>query len=237
MHAEWVTFSDGRRGYFARPGGTGPFPAILVYIEAYGLNGHFRALTERLAAEGFAALTPDLFDGATYDYADLPGAIAHLKRLGDDTVVQATERALAWLAERPEVDAGAVAVTGFCLGGRLAFLASAALPARFRAAAAFYGGGIGPLADAFGRPTLLERVPAIEAPLLLWYGGDDAFIRPDEHGRLAEALSRAGKQFTMTVFPGVTHGFFCDERPSYDARAAERSWRATLAFFREHLRR
>ena len=113
--------------------------------------------------------------------------------------------------------------------------ANAALPSRFKAAAAFYGGGIGPVEDAFGRKPLLDRVGDMQAPMHLWYGTEDQFIQPEEHGRIAEAMSRAGKQYTLTVFPGVTHGFFCEDRASYDKEAARRSWRITTAFFHEYL--
>lgn len=232
---EWLELGDGLRAYYARPDGSGPFPAILIYIEAFGLNEHFKRLTERFAGAGFVAVTPDLYDGAIYEYANLPGAVAHLKTLRDETVLAQTERTLDAISRRPEVAGRAIGVTGFCMGGRYAFLASAALPSRFKAAVAYYGGGIAPLQDRFGRPTLLDRVGQIEAPLLLWYGAEDQFIRPDEHGRLAEALGQAGKQYTLTVFAKVTHGFFCDDRGSYDRGAAERSWRATTAFFHEYL--
>lgn len=232
---QWVMLGDGLRGYYARPAGPGPFPAVLIYIEAYGLNAHFQRLTQRFAAAGFAAITPDLYDGAVYPYSDLPGAVVHMKRLDDERVLAQTGKALDFLAARPEADGGAVAVVGFCMGGRLTFLASAALASRFKAAAAFYGGGIAPAVDFLGRQNLLGRVQDIKAPLLLWYGAEDRFILPDEHGRIAEALSRAGKQYTLTVFPGTTHGFFCDDRENYNKAAAERAFRVTTAFFHEYL--
>jgi carboxymethylenebutenolidase len=232
---EWVELGDGLRGYYARPDGAGPFPCVVIFIEAYGLNDHFKRLTERFADAGFAAVTPDIYDGAVYDYADLKNAIAHMKRMDDAIVMARTERALDFLAGREETDWTAVGAIGFCMGGRYAFLANAALPSRFKAASAFYGGGIAPAEDPFGRKTLLDRVGDMQAPIQLWYGAEDQFIRPEEHGRIAEAMSRAGRQYTLTVFPGVTHGFFCEDRESYDKDAARRSWRTTLAFFHEYL--
>lgn len=232
---EWIDLGGGLRGYYARPAGVGPFPCVVIYVEAFGLNAHFERLTERFAGAGFAALTPDLHDGATYAYTDLPGAIGHMKAMQDDAVLARTERTLDFLAARQEADGSAVAVTGFCMGGRLAFLANAALASRFRAASSFYGGGIAPVEAFFGRRPLLDRVGEMQAPIQLWYGTQDPFIRPEEHGRIAEALSRAGKPYTLTVFPGVTHGFFCEDRESYDAAAARRAWRATTEFFRDHL--
>ncbi len=231
----WVDLGGGLRGYYARPEGAGPFPAVLIFIEAFGLNAHFQRLTERFADAGFAAITPDLYDGATYEYTDLPGAIGHMRRLDDDVALAKAEQALDFLAGRAEHRRGAVAVVGFCMGGRLSFLANAALAPRFKAAAAFYGGGIGPVESFFGRKTLLDRAAEMQAPLQLWYGAEDQFIRPEEHGRIAEALSRARKHYTLTVLPGVTHGFFCEDRGSYHPESAQRAWRATTAFFHEFL--
>lgn len=232
---EWVQIAPGLRGYYARPDGDGPFPCVVIYIEAYGLNDHFKRLTERFADAGFVTLTPDLYDGAVYSYADLPGAIAHMKRMDDDAVLTQTAATVDYLATRREARADAVALIGFCMGGRYAFLASAALPSRWKAVAAFYGGGIGPLEGFFGRKHLLDRAPEIQAPIHLWYGAEDQFIRPDEHARIAEALSKAGKQYTLTVCAKSTHGFFCEDRASYNQNSARHAWRVTTDFFRENL--
>jgi carboxymethylenebutenolidase len=234
-NGEWIDIGGGRRGFYARPQGAGPSPAILIYIEAYGVNAHFKRLAERFAAAGFAALVPDLYEGAVYEYSDMPIAVKHMKRMNDDQVMAQSAAALDVLAARPEVIGSAIGVTGFCMGGRYTFLASAVLASRFKAAVAFYGGGIGPVTDFFGRKPPLDRAPELRAPMLLWYGADDQFILPEEHARIAEALGRARKQYTMTVFAGATHGFFCEDRDSYNRDAAERSWRATTAFFREYL--
>ena len=232
---EWITLGDGSRAYHARPDGAGPFPSVVIYIEAYGLNDHFKRLTERFAGEGFAAVTPDLYEGAVYPYSDMQAAIGHMQRLTEATVVARTEQALAFLASRPEARADATGAIGFCMGGYSTFLANLALPARFKAAASFYGAGIGTAMPLLGREPLLDRVGTMQAPLQLWYGGQDQFIPPAEHGRIAEALGKAGKDYTLTVFAGATHGFFCEDRSSYHPAAAERAWRSVLAFFRDHL--
>jgi carboxymethylenebutenolidase len=232
---EWISLGDGSRAYHASPDGAGPFPSVVIFIEAFGLNDHFKRLTERFAAEGFAAVTPDLYDGAVYSYDDMPAAIGHIQRLADETVVARTEQALAFLGSRPETRTDAVGAIGFCMGGYFTFLANLALPERFQAAASFYGGGIGSAQGLFGHPPLIDRVGTMRAPLQLWYGGQDRFIQPDEHGRIAEALGKAGKTFSMTVFAEATHGFFCEDRSSYHPASAERAWRGVLAFFRDHL--
>ncbi len=233
---EWVDLGDGLRGYYGKPAGDGPFPAVVIYIEAFGVNDHFQKLTARFAEAGFAAITPDIYDGEIYDYEDLDNAVGHLKRMDDDTVMAQTAASVDFLESRSEVKSGDICVTGFCMGGRYTFLANAALASRFKAAASFYGGGIGPVEDFAGRKILLDRVGEMQAPMMLWYGSQDQSIPPEEHGRIAEAMTAANKQYTMTVFPDVGHGFFCEDRASYDAAATEASWKSTLAFFAENTR-
>jgi carboxymethylenebutenolidase len=235
MSGRWVAIADGLCGYYAHPDGDGPFPAVVLYMEAFGLNKHVKRVADRFAAAGFAAVAPDIYHGAVYEYGDLPNALAHMKSLDDARVIAQSEKTLGFLARRTEVDPAAVAVVGFAMGGRFAFLASAELRDHVAATVVFYGNGIGPVADPFGRETLLDRAIDMKAPMLLWYGADDPMIGADEHGRVASALSRARTQYTLNVFPGVTHGFFCDERVSFDPVAAGRAWRGTTAFLREYL--
>lgn len=232
---EWVDIGDGLRGYYGKPEGAGPHPCIVVYIEAFGVNTHFKKLTQRLAEEGFAAITPDIYDGEIYAYDNLDGAIGKLKSLDDDTVMNQTEQCLDWLAGRTEADSGSAGVMGFCMGGRYTFLANAQLASRFKGASSFYGGGIGPEEDFVGRKVLLDRIGEMQSPILFWYGSEDQSIQPDELGRIAKAMAEGKKQFTMTCFPNVGHGFFCEDRGSYDQASAEASFKHTVDFFRTQL--
>ena len=95
---EWVDVGGGLRGYYGEPEGPGPHPCVMVYIEAFGANDHFQKLTQRLADDGFATITPDIYDGEIYAYDDLDGAIGKLKALDDDTVMNQTEQCLDWLS-------------------------------------------------------------------------------------------------------------------------------------------
>ena len=223
------------KAYYGQPEGAGPHPCVVVYIEAFGVNDHFKKLTQRLANEGFATITPDIYDNEIYSYDDLDGAISKLKSLDDDIVMNQTEQCLDWLAGRTEVDTSRAGVAGFCMGGRFTFLANAQLASRFKGAAAFYGGGIGPEEDFVGRKTLLDRVGEMQAPILLWYGSEDQSIQPEELGRIAEAMSEGKREFRMTCFPNVGHGFFCEDRASCDEYAAETSFKQTVEFFRTRL--
>ncbi len=232
---QWVDIAGSLRSYYAWPESAGAHPAVLVFIDAFGVNGHFQELAGRLAREGFCALVPDIYHGRTYSYDDMQNAIGHLRTLRDETVMTEAGQALGWLDRRAEVGKGRVAALGFCMGGRLAFLANAAHANHLKATVAFYGGGIAPEKDAAGRPPLLDKIPAMQAPLLLLYGAKDGSILPAEHGRIAQALSAANKTYTLAVFPDAGHGFFCDQRKSYHAEAAARGWAMALNHLHTYL--
>ena len=234
-NCEWVDVGGGLRAYYGAPEGSGPHPCVVVFIEAFGVNDHFKKLTKRLAVDGFATITPDIYDGEIYAYDDLDGAIGKLKALDDDNVMGQTERCLDWLSSRTEADTSRAGVTGFCMGGRYTFLANAQLASRFKGAASFYGGGIGPVEDFVGRKVLLDRISEMHAPILLWYGSEDQSIQPDELGRIATAMAEGKREYRMTCFPNVGHGFFCEDRASYDEYAAMTSYRQTVEFFRDKL--
>jgi carboxymethylenebutenolidase len=135
---------------------------------------------------------------------------------------------LDWLGARADVDGARIGVTGFCMGGRLSFLAACALPDRVAAAVPFYGGGIA------NHLALADR---IRAPLYLFFGEKDAFIPLEQVQRIEARLAELGKTFHCKVYPGADHGFFCDERASYHAEAAADAWRELARFFARHLKR
>lgn len=129
----------------------------------------------------------------------------------------------------------AIGALGFCMGGRFAFMANAVHADRLSATVAFYGAGIAPNLDPVGRKPLLHLVHQMRAPLLLLYGAEDQSITPEEHGRIASALSTAHKRYTLTVFPDAPHGFFADPRASFRPEAAQEGWRLTLDHFTHSL--
>jgi carboxymethylenebutenolidase len=235
VKGETVTLAKDLQGYYVRPQGKGPFPAVMVFMEAFGLNQNIKNACDRLAKSGYAALAPDFYHGDVYEYSDIQNAIAKLKSLNEETAMAEVGEGLKFLAQRQEVAANKVGVMGFCMGGRLTFLANAAHANSFQAAASFYGGGIAPKQDSFGRKPLLDRVEAMQAPIMLVYGAEDEMIPPDEHGRIAQALSAAKKRYILTVFPNAGHGFLSDRRDSYAPEAAREAWEMTMNFFKQNL--
>jgi carboxymethylenebutenolidase len=233
--SEFVDTAAGKRAYYAAPSGDGPFPGVLVYQEAFGVNDYVQSEVRRLAEHGYAALAPDLFDGQTYSYGDRESIGARLGALTDELMMDHVRAAAAFLGAQPEVKKGPYGAVGFCMGGRLAVLTAIELGAQIAAAASFYGGGIAPEQKRFFDP-LGDRLGDVQAELLLLYGADDESIAPREHGRIAETLSAHKKAYTLCVFPGAGHGYASRDRESYKPDVAEGSWRRTLAMFDRTLR-
>jgi carboxymethylenebutenolidase len=224
-------------GYYVTPVGTGKFPAIIVLMEAFGLNPWCKSICDRLAQSGFAAIAPDFYRGTTYAYTDVPGAIAKLKSLNDDAMMNDVGKSLDFLAGKPEINANGIGVIGFCLGGRYAFLANASYPTKIKAAISFYGGGIDAVpGNPLGQKSLIDRIPAMQSPLMLMYGSEDKLIAADEHGRIAAALSKAKKRYILNLFPNAGHGFMSDRRDNFSPEAAAEAWMMTTGFFSSNLK-
>ncbi len=224
-------------GYYVTPTGTGKFPAVIVLMEAFGLNQWCKSICDRLAQSGFAAIAPDFYRGATYAYTDVAGAIAKLKSLNDDAIMGDVGKSIDFLAGKPEINVNGIGVIGFCMGGRYAFLANAAYPAKIKAAISFYGGGIDAAAgNPLGQKSLLDRVPLMQSPIMLMYGSEDQLIAAEEHGRVATALSKAKKRYILNLFPNAGHGFMSDRRESFSPEAAAEAWMMTTGFLSTNLK-
>ena len=216
--------------FVARPAGDVRAPAVLVIQEAFGLNAHIKDVARRLAAEGYVTLAPDLYwrggKGRSVGYDELPQAIALMQSLNDKEVVADVGSAIAYLERQPFVRADRIGVTGFCMGGRVSYLAACELPGKLAACAPFYGGGIP-----------VEKTERLGSPVLAFFGEDDPFIPLDNIEALKAALARHGKQGEVVVYPGAGHGFFCNERDSHRPEAAANAWERLKRFLATHLKR
>lgn len=235
IHQSDVSIRDNLGGYLARPQGNAAAPAVLVFMEAFGLNDYIRSVCDSLAQQGYAALAPDIYHGKTYAYDDLANALGTLQALTDNQIMEETRASIAFLEQQAGIDAGRLGVVGFCMGGRLAFLAATQLGERVKVAVSFYGGGIAAEHDRFGRTPPIQNAAEISAALLLLYGAEDASIPPAEHARIAQTLSENKKRYTISVFPDAVHGFACSMRGSYNPEAARRAWEMTYTHFERHL--
>jgi carboxymethylenebutenolidase len=226
--------ADGKMEAFeAKPREGEGYPGIVVLMEAFGLNDHIKKVTERIAQEGYVAIAPDLYHRESeriVPYDDLQKAIGIMNRLQDAKVMDDVGAAIAHLKSRNNVKAGAIGVTGFCMGGRFTYLSAAHHSKDVKAAVAFYGGGI-----PMGNPSPLSRTGEISCPIYLFFGGKDPLI-PQEHvAEINKALTANNVNFQTKIYPEATHGFFCDDRASYHEVAAKDAWDKLKSFFAQHL--
>ena len=209
----------------ARPRADARYPGVVVVQEAFGLNQHIKDVACRIAAEGYAVVAPDLYyreQGAVVGYDDLQEAIRLMMTLSDDNVIADMKAVVDYLKGQPFTHPDRVGVTGFCMGGRVSFLTACRNP-DVKAAVPFYGGRIGRNMQTNDKTPKapLEYAASLAAPMLLFFGEDDSFIALDEVELIKRRLAELGKQAETVVYPGAPHGFFCEERPSYQPDAAK----------------
>ena len=225
VRSEWVDLKadDGTslRAWVARPDGPPPRRGLLVFQEAFGVNPHIRDVAGRFADAGFLAISPELFHrtapGFEGSYTEFATAMPHLQAITEKGLEADVRAAFGWL-EQAGV-AGNSAAVGYCLGGRVAFLANSVVP--LKAAASYYGGSI---------PPLLGRAGRLSGPMLFFWGGLDHHIGEDQRQAVAKGVSDAQKPFVDVVFSNADHGFFCDARASYQPAAAAQAWTLTQSF-------
>ena len=220
--------------YEARPKDGGARPAVIVLMEAYGLNSHIKDVTDRIAREGYVAIAPDLYHREperVIPYTELQKAVGIMNRLQDPKVMSDVGAVISHLKAQSYVKAGSIGVTGFCMGGRFTYLSAAHHNKDVKAGVAFYGGDI-----PMGNPSPLARTGEINCPIQLFFGLKDQLI-PQEHvAQINKALTDQHKTFMMKVYPEAGHGFFCNERGSYHADSAKDAWEKFKSFFAQHLR-
>lgn len=221
--------------YRCFPGSGGPYPAVIVVMEAFGLNDHIKDVTERIAREGYVTIAPDLyhrFGSPIVPYEDIPKAIDYLQKLEDPKVMTEIGAVIAHLKGLRQVRSDRIGITGFCMGGRITFLTASQHAPEIKAAVAFYGGGIA--ADIPEAP--LNFADKIRCPILCFFGETDPIIPVDQVRKIDEALKRLGKTYEVKLYSGAGHGFFCNERGSYHAESAGDAWDRTRTWFSNNLK-
>jgi carboxymethylenebutenolidase len=217
-----LTSSDGFKlgAYRADPKGT-PKGAVVVIQEIFGVNHHIRAVTDRLANEGYVAIAPAVFDRLQKDFQTgyTPDDIATGREMAGKADQQAMLRDTQAAIDAVK-DVGKVGITGFCMGGTITFVAAAQLSG-LSAAVAYYGGQIAKNVD---------QKPKV--PIMMHFGEKDAGIpMPD-----VELIRGKHPNAEIFVYEGAQHGFHCDERASYDKKSADVAWPRTMEFFAKHLK-
>lgn len=216
--------------FVARPADGKKAPGMMVFQEAFGVNAHIRDVTQRVAQQGYVAIAPELFHrtapGFEGRYDDFAAVAPHYQAVTEAGAAEDIRAAFEWLRRHAQVQADRIGSIGFCMGGRISFLACATVP--LAAAISFYGGGIA--------PGLLPKAKNLHGPILLFWGGLDKHIGQDQVRAVGDELRRAKKAFINVEISGADHGFFCDARGSYNAAAAREAWSLSLAFLETHVK-
>ncbi|NEB04020.1 dienelactone hydrolase family protein [Streptomyces sp. SID13726] len=224
--------------YLVHPGDGTPRPAVLLYQDAFGLRPHLRSMADRLAEAGYTVLVPNVFyRHGRAPLFDLPEFIDPAARpeifekimpvmqsLTPELAMRDAGAYLRWLADRPEVADGPVALTGYCMGARLALLTAGTYPDRVAAAAGFHGGRLA--TDTPDSPHLVAE--HITAELYFGHADQDPSLPAEQIELLATTLTEAGVRHRYEVYEGAQHGFTQADTASYSPEGDERHWAALL---------
>ncbi len=221
-----TTFPSGAgqaHGYLSLPSG-GSGPGVIVIQEWWGLTEHIADVADRLAAEGFVALAPDLYGGRTAHDADEAGEM--MMSLPVDGAARDLGGAVDFLLGHDAVTSSTVGAVGFCMGGGFVLVLAAQHGATIAAAVPFYG-------------VLQEPVDfsGMDAEVLGHYGEQDDSIPAEAARELAERIhAESGRPAEFLFYP-AGHAFFNDTNllGTYDEESARTAWVRTLEFLRTRL--
>lgn len=234
VKTEWTMLDveDGTKMdiFIAKPMETTKAPALLVFHEAFGITPHIRDVAQRFAKEGFFSIVPALFHRtAAYDmeipYHQHELTQKHTQAIEQETLSADLKAVANFCHNHPQVNADWLGAIGYCMGGRVAYIANATLP--LKAAISYYGGQIA--------QNHLSLAAMQHGPLLLVWAGMDPHVTLEHRILIKEALYNAKKNFVDVEFSHAVHGFFCDDRGAYHPIVAKQAWALTLAFLKTYL--
>jgi carboxymethylenebutenolidase len=219
------------------PNGSGPWSAVVMYVDAGGVRDTFQEMAARLAGFGHAVLLPDVYyrhgDWQPFDmstaFSDPEERTRLMGMVGSVTPDMMASDAGAFfdfLASRPEVKGDAFGVCGYCMGGRTSVVVAGRQPDRVGAAGSFHGGGL--VTDDPNSPHLLAD--QMKATVYVAGAENDGGFTADNAETLDKALTAAGVTHTVEFYPAA-HGFAVPDNPTYDKNAAERHWIALQELF------
>ena len=213
-------------GLLVTPDGKGPFPAVIVIHEWWGLDNWVKDQARALAREGYIALAVDLYRGKATDKQEEAHQL--MSGMPQDRAVRDLKAAFAYLKSRKDVRGDRIGSIGWCMGGKFSLLLATEEPT-LAAAVAYYGA---PPTD----PAVLAR---IKAPILGNYGAEDQGPSPEQVKAFEAALEKDGKTIDAKIYPGAGHAFANPNNPwkGYREEAAKDAWARTVAFFAKYLKK
>jgi carboxymethylenebutenolidase len=239
-----IRTSDGAcDSYISYPDGNGPFPAVLFYMDGIGIRPVLCQMADRLAANGYYVLLPNMFyrhgRAAPVNVEEIlkpenrAALMERVLSLTPERVVRDAGVFLAFLAAQREVkSAYPVGLTGYCMGGGMVIRTAAHYPERVSSGASFHGGRLA--TDAPDSPHRL--VNRITAELYFGHADQDQSMTSEDVVRLGEALRKAGTRYRAELYAGALHGFTMPDLPAYDKTACEQHWDRLLDLYARTLK-
>ncbi len=213
--------------YIAKPQEEDNYPCVIIFQEIFGVNNHLKDVTERVAREGFIAICPDLFyhEGKHFEsgYENMDKAFEQMSKFSNDKFLIDLDYLLEYIHQMPNLKDNSVSTLGFCLGGQLSYLS--ACTKDIKSAVCYYGGRI---------MDFLDQTPNIKCPILLFFGDSDPYIPVENVEKIKSTLLDNQIKADLYLYNDATHGFFCNERDSYNENAASHSWFKTISFLQDN---
>lgn len=241
IKTDWVKVKNGSieiAAYLAQPTSTAPTSGIVVIQEIFGVNNHIRDVTERFAKEGYVAIAPAIYQRQApgfetgYTDEDIKIGRKYKEQTTAEELLSDIQASINYLIGETPAKVDAIGCIGFCFGGHVAYL-TATLP-DIKATASFYGAGITTMTPGGGSPTL-TRTKDIKGTIYLFFGMEDASIPEAQVDQIEDELEKHQILHRVFRYPGADHGFFCDQRASYNKEAAVDAWNQVKQLFRQEL--
>ena len=220
--------------YASVPSGSGPFAAIIVSQHGGGVDKFIQAICDRFAEAGYAAVAPNLYHRTPDDVLNADPRPRPWDVLSDPEIVADINATVDFLCNHPAIDGERLGITGFCMGGRVAWL-GAASNGHIKALAPYYGGNIMVTWGAGTQPPY-EMAANINCPILFHFGEVDENPSQDDMRTFDAELTRLGKSHQFYTYPGADHAFMDFTSNRYHQGASDASWPRTLEFFAANLK-
>lgn len=223
--------------FVAEPEGEETAPAIIVVQEVWGVNAHIQNIAVELSKKGYVAVAPALYhrEGGnpilTYGPEDVDTRAKYRENLDDDHFILDINTVVEWLNNNQRIIGQKIGIMGFCLGGRVSYLAASSCPG-IDAAVVFYGGFI---KESFGNGrTPFARTADIQCPIMGNFGEDDQNPSVEVVREIESKLKENGKEYDFKIYSSAGHGFMAD-RPSFHEASAIDAWNRTTIWFDKYI--
>lgn len=212
-------------GYLARPRtGSGPFPAVVLIHEWWGLNDNIRAMARRFADAGYVALAVDLYEGETAERPKRARSLMEQAMEQTDRLERNIEQAFYYLDVMPSTDR--IGSVGWCFGGGWSLRTALMFPEELDASVIYYG----------ELETDADRLAPLDVPILGLFGSEDSVVPADTVREFGQVLTELEKSHEIHVYEGAGHAFANPSGENYDSATAARAWAETTAFLNRYLK-